>query len=153
MYVVKIASVNNCIYLRHAVFICSYALQQMEVIKNIHTYGSFMIIYYSSYICGPVLWAYQSPLDMYHYKIQLCQTYTLPYHLYKASLLLSIQYITNLASCFWGAFTDHFRVSICEVTFDVTVLVRSPLSRRARIKRLVCLGCRAIFAYWTRTFL
>ncbi len=38
MSVDKIVSVNNCIYLCHVVFICAYALQQMEVIKNIHTY-------------------------------------------------------------------------------------------------------------------
>ncbi len=37
MSVDKIVSVNNCIYLCHVLFICSYVLQQMEVIKNIHT--------------------------------------------------------------------------------------------------------------------
>ncbi len=35
-------------------------------------------------------------LDIYNCKIQ---TYTLSYHLYNASLLLSIQYIKNLVSC------------------------------------------------------
>ena len=35
-------------------------------------------------------------LDIYHCEIQ---TYTLSYHLYNTSLLLSIEYITNLVSC------------------------------------------------------
>ena len=63
--------------------------------------------------------------------MQLCHAYTFISFI-QTSLLLSIQYITNLASCFGALSQTTLRVSIREETFDVLVL--SPFSCSTRRK-------------------